>query len=61
MDGLGGLIAADTIIAMERELRRREAWSAPAGRAIKVSTLALAVSALALVVSAAAVWLKISN
>lgn len=37
----------------ERELRRREAWDAPAGRAIWISCAALAVAILSLIVSLA--------
>ncbi len=49
----------DTRIALDRELRRREAWAAPAGRAAKTSTWALCVSVAALVLSAVALWLKV--
>lgn len=52
------MLGADTRIAMERELRRREAWAAPAGRAARISGWALVISALALVVSVMALWLK---
>jgi hypothetical protein len=38
-------------IALERELRRREAWAAPAGKAFYISLAALGVSAVALAVS----------
>lgn len=54
-------LKGDSRIAMERELRRREAWSAPAGRAVRVSAWALVVSVLALVVSAVALWMPNSN
>jgi hypothetical protein len=54
-------LKGDSRIAMERELRHREGWSAPAGRALKVSIWALAVSALALIVSAVALWVRNSN
>lgn len=54
-------LRGDSRIAMERELRLREAWSAPAGRAVKVSTWALAVSVLALILSAVALWVRNSN
>lgn len=38
-------------VALERELRRRDAWAAPAGRAVWISAAALIVSVLALLVS----------
>ena len=38
-------------LALEAEQRRREAWRSPAGKAFKVSLLALAVSIIALVKS----------
>ncbi|MBU7587916.1 MAG: hypothetical protein KAF42_01745 [Sphingopyxis terrae] len=38
-------------IAIERELRRRDAWDSPAGKAIWISIGALAVSISALLVS----------
>jgi hypothetical protein len=47
---LGGAPAATKGI-IEAELRRREAWKAPAGRAFWISVLALAVSVIAIVVS----------
>ena len=54
-------LAGAARIAMERELRQREAWLAPAGRAVKISAWALGVSVLALIVSAVALWLRNSN
>ena len=38
-------------IALERELRRREAWAAPAGRAFWISILSIVVSGGALATS----------
>ncbi len=38
-------------IAVEREMRRRDAWAAPAGRAFWISLAALSVSIAALVIS----------
>jgi hypothetical protein len=54
-------LAGDSRIGMERELRRREAWSSPSGRSAKIAAWALFVSFLALIVSAVAIWMKISN
>lgn len=39
-------------IALEREMRRRDAWAAPAGRAFKISLISLIVAVLALGLSA---------
>ena len=47
---LGGY-GIDNMSMFERELRRREAWSAPAGRALWISGLALVVSIAALAVA----------
>lgn len=40
-------------LALEREVRRRDAWAAPAGRAFWISVLALVVSSVALIATLA--------
>lgn len=45
------LAKGDAKVALDRELRRREAWAAPAGRAVWISIGALAVSIAAIAVS----------
>ena len=42
--------AGPELIGLERELRQREAWAGPAGRAYRISIAALVVSILSVIV-----------
>lgn len=49
---LSKVAEGDSKIALERDLRRRDAWAAPAGRAYRLSCVAVVISFIALIVSA---------
>jgi hypothetical protein len=51
-------VQGDSRIGLERELRRREAWTSPAGRSAKIATAALVISILSILISAAALWTR---